>query len=112
MISENISADEYKRLKNRSLIRYFVSLPVTVITSLYLVGSLMESEFMPFGEFFGLIAAAYITVSLLWIFTNTEKRIEREKQVETKKKEKSKKRIATEYSIFILLFILLIAYAL
>ncbi|SDJ33619.1 hypothetical protein SAMN04488123_1385 [Natribacillus halophilus] len=111
IISDHISADEYKKLKNKSLINTFITIPISVVVPLYFFASLIEGELIPFNDFLGPIAAVYIVSSLIWIFTNTDKRIKREKRIEFKKKNKSKKRVVIENSIFTLLFILLFAYA-
>ncbi|CDQ41739.1 hypothetical protein [Virgibacillus salexigens] len=111
-ISNSIAANEHKRLKNKLLLRTFVYIPITISFALYLYSSLIQREMRDFNNLFYLIAVTLITVSILWIFMDTDKQIKKEKQREVIKKKKSKARITIEYGLTTLLLIILIAYAL
>ncbi|GAB3051983.1 hypothetical protein GCM10027286_14060 [Virgibacillus ainsalahensis] len=43
-ISNPISDDEYKRVKNKLLIRTFISIPITISFAVYLYSSLIQDE--------------------------------------------------------------------
>lgn len=107
----NISANEYRRLKNKVLIRHFISIPITISFTIYLYGSLLDGELRRVNELLLLIPVTLITITIMWFLTSTDKQVKREKNKETRKKNKSKKRIAVEYSLIVLVFFLLIVYA-
>ncbi|MFD2760619.1 hypothetical protein [Lentibacillus juripiscarius] len=111
-ISDCIPTNEHNRLKNKLLIRTFVSIPITISFTVYLYSSLLQGELRGLNNLLYLIVVTLITVSIIWILMNTANQIKKEKQREFKKKNKSKKRIAIEYVLIILLLIVLVAYAL
>ncbi|WP_164669973.1 hypothetical protein [Virgibacillus doumboii] len=110
-ISDFIPTDEHKSFKNKLLIRNFVIAPVTISFAVYLYSSLLLGELVNLNVLLYMAAATLIIVSIVWISTNTDNEIKKEEQREFKKNNKSKKRIAVEYVLIILLFIVFVAYA-
>ncbi|WP_010530587.1 hypothetical protein [Lentibacillus jeotgali] len=111
-INDSIPVNEYNRIKNKLLIRTFVSIPITISFAVYLYSSLIQGEMVSLNKLLNGIVVVLITVSIMWIIMNTDKQIKKEKQREIKKKDKSKKRIAIECGLIFLLLIVLIVYAL
>jgi len=109
--SDSISADEYRRLKRKIKIRFFIAIPVIIPIIVYLYGSLIEGEWVALSYLLDLIGVILLTVSLMWLLMGRDKLIKREKRIECKKENKTKKHIVIEYCVIILLFILCIAYA-
>lgn len=110
-ISDSIPAAEHKRLKNKLLIRTFITTPITISFAVYFYGSLFQGELADLNILLYMVAATLIIVSISWFLRNTDNEIKKEEQREFKKNNKSKKRIAVEYVLIILLFVALVAYA-
>lgn len=100
---ENISNEEYKRLKKKLMIRYFVFLPIVILISAYVTRSLADGEFISLGDIMPTVSGAIFAIIIIWVFSKGNE-IKREQKQELK----TKRRMAIEYSIIALLFLIIL----